>query len=598
MRTTLKRLLTYATVFSSAVFIQCSQPEKNTENAENSIQDQITLNAIGYDFTPTDTTWKSLSLREKIGQTMIVRSHYYTEHTQNGTISLDRFLVKYPIGGLFMADWHFSGSGPKNIPAIQKLHKAIEEYHKASKYPIIISEDFERGLSKYEGYTHMPAEMSIGAANSKEFAYNFGKTLALESKDLGLNWLLHPVADLNMNPLHSLVIERAISDDADRALPLLQQQIKGMHDNGVVSTIKHFPGDGATIRDQHLITSANNLSLGEWSNTFGKVFQGLINEGAPSIMVGHIRFPAYQKETLKGLKPPASLSKEIMVDLLKDKMKFGGVVMSDALNMGGAAGYYANELETAIKSFEAGADIILWPGLAYMDSVEARILRGEIPMSRLDDAVQRVWGVREKFGLLKKKESPFTPLTEPAKEEIAESTQKLADKAITLIKDANKDLPLTPKKDSSILLVNISYTDKSADFELTKTLLEEKGFKVTLRYLLSFYEFGWQIDTYFKQFDKIIVCFENKYFDPLGVSLFKNHEALSLWCVNMLPREKVIGISYSNPYYNNFYLETAPLLINAYSSDPFSQRAVVKTLTGEIPFEGTSPVKLDHDIMK
>ena len=103
-------------------------------------------------------------------------------------------------------------------------------------------------------------------------------------------------------------------------------------------------------------------------------------------MVGHIRFPAYQKEKRNGVLLPASLSEELMVGLLKKKMKFNGIIMSDALNMGGVAGYYDSEIETSLAAFKAGVDMVLWPTLKFMDSLEVRIKRGEIPMSRLDDA--------------------------------------------------------------------------------------------------------------------------------------------------------------------------------------------------------------------
>src|SRR5690606_23491504 len=126
------------------------------------------------------------------------------------------------------------------------------------------------------------------------------------------------------------------------------------------------------------------------------------NDGCPAIMVGHLQFPAYQTQTIDGVLPPATLSKEIIQDLLKTKMGFSGVVISDAMNMGGTAGFYENPLERSIECFIAGTDMILWPDLAYMDTVEARILRGEISMERLDDAVERIWAIREHFNLLEK----------------------------------------------------------------------------------------------------------------------------------------------------------------------------------------------------
>ncbi|MEJ2542847.1 MAG: glycoside hydrolase family 3 N-terminal domain-containing protein [Calditrichaceae bacterium] len=433
---------------------------------------------------------------------------------------------------------------------------------------MIFMEDFERGLGMQypESYTQMPVEMAVGAAGSEELAYQYGQSIAIEARDLGMNWLLHPVVDLNMNPLHSLVLERSISDDPDFALPLLKRQIDGLQSQNIITTIKHFPGDGATIKDQHLMTSQNPLNWDDWQRSYGKVFKELIAYNVPSIMVGHLTFPAYQKEKFKGDLLPASLSSELIIKLLKGEMNFKGVVISDALNMGGAAGYYPNELETSIASFAAGVDLMLWPDLAFMDTLEARILRNEIPMKRLDDAVQRIWAVKEKFGLLEKPQNLFDQLTEKNKQFINQTANKVADNAVTLIRGDKGYLPI-------------------------------RGFDVTLQYSLGYRDWNWRMDS-LAHFDKIIACFENKYFDPVGLPFLKGNEAESVWTFNMLPPQKTICISYSNPYYLNFYFQHIPVLINAYSSDRFIQKAVVKTLTGEIPFKGKSPVKLDHEILK
>ena len=276
-----------------------------------------------------------LSIREKIGQTMIVRAFHKSQVEEFG--SIENMMKTYPIGGLFIPWWDYLNTPPRN-QVISTIKKAVLDYENASKYPMIVTEDFERGVgSIYSEFTNMPSEMALGAANRTDLAYKFGNAIAKESNVLGINWLLHPLVDLNMNPLQDLVIERAISDDATRAYPLLKAQIQGMNAQGVVATIKHFPGDGATIKNQHLITSANNLSVPEWNATFGTLYQKMINNGAPCIMVGHIRFPAYQKEKRNGVLLPASLSEELMVGLLKKKMKFNGIIMSDALNMGGVA---------------------------------------------------------------------------------------------------------------------------------------------------------------------------------------------------------------------------------------------------------------------
>lgn len=581
------KLVGLTLVCSVLTMTQCSNPSE--QNGQKPAEKFV--------FEAKDTSWKSLSVREKIGQTMMVNATYFN-HLKMGDGDMKKFMEKYPIGSVFIPNWYYNENGGKDGDIYALIAKAIKDYNDAAKYPVLVSEDFERGMGEtYSKYTHMPAGMSLGAANDEELAYNFGKSIAMESKEMGYNWLLHPVCDLNMNPLQELVIERSVSDSAELAIPLLKKQMKGLHDQNVISTVKHFPGDGVTMRNQHLVTTANSLSEKEWRATFGKLFQSMIDAGAASIMVGHIQLPFYQKEKINGLLPPATLSKELMVDLLKGEMGFEGVVITDALNMGGCAGYYPTELEVSVQCFIAGADVVLWPDLTYMDTVEARINRGEIPMSRLDDAVKRVWAMRERFNFIQKSDTLFTEMTQADKDLVFETGSKLAEKAVTLLEDRNNDIPLTAEKCKKILLMPISYEDKGKTFEFTKKELEKRGFEVDMLVSPHFYQWGWRIDSLYT-YDKVFICFENRYFHPIGTPFFKDHEAFGVWTANMLDPNKRIAVSYSNPFLVNFYEEIASMKVNAYSCDSFSQRAVVKALCGEIPFTGKSPVKLNPEELK
>jgi beta-N-acetylhexosaminidase len=540
-------------------------------------------------------SWKSLSLREKIGQTMIINSLIYShEKFEGGT--LDTFFIKYPVGGFFMADWYFNLTSPRDS-IVYDIKNSILKYAAKSKIPLVFMEDYERGVGeRVPPYTKLPVEMALGAAHSEEFAYNYGRSIALESRDLGVNWLLNPVADLNLNPLHPLVNERAIGDDAGEAIPLLKRQLDGLKDGGVISTIKHFPGDGATIRDQHLITASNPLDWESWKASYGRVFQELVDHGAMSVMVGHLTFPAYQKELSNGEFLPAAMSCEIVQALLKDQMHFKGVAVSDAMNMGGAAGYYSNQLETAAACFKAGIDLVLWPALAYMDTLEARILRNEIPEERLDDAVQRIWMLKEHAGLFNGDHEALTVMSEENRRFVNRTAKQVAEHAVTLIK-GDSSLPIHPETAPNLLLVNISEKDKTDIFLPTKAMLEIRGFHVELMHGLSFFNWEWRAEQLDK-YDRIVVCLENRYLNPVGIPLLRGQEAESVWMINLLPKEKVIAVSYSNPYYVNFYFKHAPVLINAYSSDIFMQEAVVRALTGEIPFTGVSPVRLDHALLR
>ena len=218
-------------------------------------------------------------------------------------------------------------------------------------------------------------------------------------------------------------------------------------------------------------------------------------------------------------------------------------------------------------------------------------------MSRLDDAVERIWGVREQYKLLKKKKDIFYPISEKETVIIQENAQEIANSAVTLLTDATKT-PLKPSENKRIAIVNISHENRTNELRLTQKLLQEKGFEVdTILHNPNFLDWGEKLN-FFDKYDKVIVAFENRYFSPLGTSLLKDKEALGVWTMGMLPQNKIIAISYSNPYYVNFYFENAFIGINAYSLDRFSQKAVVNALTGSIPFKGTSPVKLEHKILQ
>ena len=292
-------------------------------------------------FVPKDSSWKKLTIRQKIGQTMIMLPDRPLELKLGGG-SLTAYFKKYPVGGYFMGWKLWTGIQPEN--KLEHIKKSCVEYQRNSELPLLFQEDYESGIN-IPGMTSFPNEMTLGAANSPTLAYAYGAAVSKECQSVGVKWVLHPVADLNMNPLNPIMNVRSIGDDPDQAIRLLSQQIRGLQDNGVAATIKHFPGDGVDSRDQHLLTSCNSLPFAVWKQKHGKVFQALIDSGVACIMPGHITLPSYQTEKINGFYPPATLSRELLTGLLKGEMGFKGVVVSDALTMGGFGGYFPTRLE-------------------------------------------------------------------------------------------------------------------------------------------------------------------------------------------------------------------------------------------------------------
>ena len=550
--------------------------------------------------TPSSTEgWRKLSLREKIGQTMIMLPDRELE-MKLGNGSLEGLFKRYPVTGFFMGWKLFTGIANKD--KVTHLRKSVMEYQKASAMPLIFQEDYEHGLIM-EGMTSLPREMALGAANSPKLAYNYGKGLALEARSVGVQWVLHPMADLNINPLNPIVNNRGISDDPDKAIKLLNEQIKGLQDNGVAATIKHFPGDGVDFRDQHLTTTVNSLTMEEWRKYHGKVFQSLIDSGVAAIMPGHITLPAYQKEKLNGFFPPATLSSELLTNLLKKEMGFKGVIISDAMTMGGFRGWYPNQLEGELESFAAGVDVLLWPSYAFMDSLELRIKRGEVPMSRLDDAVSRIWAMKNRFDTLDPKRKLLREI--PAKDNgFAQLTaDEISEAAVTLVRDRNNTIPLRPEKTKKILIVALTPNSRKggdggfSKLKHFKELLKQTGFEVTLKKNILYEVQGWS-ESDSEKYDKVIFVSILQNHRPMGPLMYYDDEAESAWAANAMPKDKLIVVSFGSPYVMNQYFERVNTCINAYSNDPEMHSAVVRILTGELKARGVSPVNLKNNAFK
>ena len=541
-----------------------------------------------------DTSWKAFTLRQKIGQTMLMLPDREKE-LELGKGSLKAYFEKYPVSGFFM-DWQLYDN-VKQEDRFDHIRKACKEYQGASNLPLIFQEDYESGVDIIR-IPSFPNEMSLGAANSPELAYAYEKAIAQECLSVGVKWVLHPVADLNLNPFNPIANVRSISDDPDKAIKLLSRQIKGLQQNGVAATIKHFPGDGVDFRDQHMLTSCNSLTLSAWKEKHGRVFKALIDSGVACIMAGHISLPAYQKEKMNGMFLPATLSKELLTGLLKKELGFQGVIVSDAMVMGGFRGWYNDELEGEIQSFCAGVDVMLWPSYAFMDSLEARISRGEIPIERLNDAVKRVWTLKERFGLLDKTNNLIREMSIVEKEEALKTAQEICKKAITLVRDRKTALPLNPTKDKNILVVGVTPVSRKGGDEHLKQLenfaqqLKDKGFKVDFRHNILYETQGWTDDSP-QKYDRIIIAVACTPHAPFGTLQLYDDEAQSVWAVNAMPKEKIIVVNFGSPYLTNEYFERVNTCINAYSNTPMMHSAVIAALMGEVKMTGQSPVDLD-----
>lgn len=512
-----------------------------------------------------------LSLRDKILQTVIIR------------VDKDHFISE-KVGGAFFFGEIITDADEMGLEAARET---LAQYIDNADIPLLLVSDFENGCgSMLKGLTPLPYLMSLGATNDEQAAYDYGKATALEAKLVGANWSFSPVVDLSINPRNPLVNVRSLTDDPELAGRLLPHVIRGMQDHGLAACAKHFPGDGLDYRDQHIVTTNNTLSVEEWKKLSGKVFEEVIKAGVYSIMAGHITFPAYQQEVFtNGMKLPATLSYELLTKLLKEEMGYEGVVVSDALNMGGFHGWYESRERDEIEAFKAGCDMMLWPTESYVDNMVKAIEKGYISEERLDDAVNRILKMKEKLGLFEGRQIAKR-LTEEEKQFVKDTQRKTAEKSITLIRDEGNFFPLSKEKYQKIVVVPVTHhLPALEEAKLLCRELEARGFDVTYK------EEGVK-DPDIDACDLLIYALFSRPYRPMGFLDFHSKEASKVAASLQYGKEKTVIVSFGSPYFGNQYFERALTYVNAYSMLAPSVKAFVKAAMGEISFGEYSPVKL------
>lgn len=485
-------------------------------------------------------------------------------------------------GGVFMGGEVIKTASDGAVQTLQKSRA----YQSAAKIPLLIPADIECGCgSAVSGLTELPSLMGLGAANDTELAYAYGLVTAKEARSVGINWAFAPVCDLNVNSRNPLVNIRSVSDRPEIALPILQAVVKGMQDGGIAACIKHFPGDGVDWRDQHHVTTCNSLSRGAYLKTHGKVFESLIRAGADSVMIGHITLPAFQTETVDGLYPPATLSRELMVDLLRKEMGFEGLVVSDALMMGGYLGWNRSNEESELMTFNNGCDMLLWPREGFVDRAVDAVRNGYISESRVDEAYNRVMELKEKLGLLHG--DLVVPMSQ-ADQALAHSTQAACyDRSVTLVCDKNHQLPFQNVKKIALVPVG-SYPGRPAIIKELIGAFAARGAAVRVYEHIA----NEHMQAMAQENDKIIFVMMARPHLPAGPLDFYEWDASAMWASLCEGREKTVAVGMGSPYFKNQYFERAYTFLNTYTPNVYAAQSLVKALYGEIKTTDFSPVTL------
>ncbi len=553
-----------------------------------------------------ESTLSSMTLEEKAGQVFCPMG--FTDDPN----ALQHMICDIGVGAMMYR------TGPAGY--IQNTHRTIQSF---AKIPLLLAANTEAGGSgiAMEG-TGFGCPMAVAATGDPENGYRMGYVSCAEGAALGLNWSFAPIVDIDKDFHNPITNTRTFGSDADKVIAFASRYMDAADENGVAVAIKHFPGDGVDERDQHILTSINSLSCQDWMDSYGKVYKTLIDKGAKTVMVGHIAQPAWVKKlnptaSRKEMLLPASLSKALLTGLLREELGFNGLISTDATPMVGFT--CAMPRSEAIPAvIAAGADMILFNKSLdedYRFLLEG-LKAGKVTEERLNEAVTRILATKASLLLPEKQaEGKLVPGPEALCDVGCEKhklwARDVANKAITLVRDEQNLLPLSPEKYRRVYLNVIQKSNDPEDALVLhwKALFEKEGFAVTVRDRRTTIvpadfgdpnlsrEKGMLLHEMYRSVAEMKESYD-LYVYICNMQNASNNTTLRLnwnvtfglgddapWLTSEIP---VMMISTAYPY----HLFDAPMMqtyINAYSCEETFCQAVMEKIMGRSEFKGISP---------
>jgi len=391
-----------------------------------------------------DATMRRMTLDEKVGQLLFTTFHGTFTSTESAEYKkLVHDVTELHVGG-FIVVTHITQLGIEKSQTYPTAALANQLQSKA-KLPLLIGADFERGAAmRLDEGTSFPTQMAVAAGSEPRDAYTMGKITAIEARQAGVQWIYAPVADVNNNPGNPIINTRSFGEDPKRVAEFVAQYVHGVEENGGLATAKHFPGHGDTAADSHIDLPVIRADRGRLDSLELVPFRSAIAAGAGSIMTGHLNVPALEPDP----NTPATLSSHILTNLLRDDLRFQGLVVTDAMDMGGITVRFAPG-EAAVRAVLAGADCLLMPPVpdAAFEALQQAVRSGRISRERIDASVRRILEAKARLGLNKNRLVDLTEINamfaEPSWQNEAQS---ISDRGITLLPDAKHSLPLDGTK--------------------------------------------------------------------------------------------------------------------------------------------------------
>lgn len=528
-----------------------------------------------------ERTLASLTLREKIGQMMLYGMHMKFMNAEDARWKeITRVIQQDGVGGIHI--WY--GETGASLTMLNELQRM-------SRIPIIVDADIEYGLNqRYKAGTDLPPLMAIAATGDPNLAYEAGRISAMEAGAVGIHWNFSPVTDINNNPANPIINTRSFGETAEIVNKFSVEYIRGLKDHGMLSTAKHFPGHGDTETDSHSsLASIPSDSARIWSVEI-EPFRHAIANGVDAVMVAHVTAPDYQPNA----DLPATLSPYWVTDVLKGELGFDGVVVTDAMGMGGITKNYSNDYGL-IHAINAGCNFIIQAQnvTKAIDVVEKAVREGIIDLSRIDESALKMLRMKEKIGLHEKRTIDLSY----AQKTLGLSKNKkiasqIAEQSLTLVKNENNVIPLDTGSSDAWVLIDM-YDSPNNHSESTMSRLIRQSGKKVIQFQIDESDSSDYLQSVMNQIvpDQMVIlnvfASPKAHKDRIGLP-----DAEADFVRNLTKKsENLIMVSFGNPYLIQDFPDV-PAYLCAYKGNSVLQSAAAKALLGKNAINGKLPITI------
>ena len=541
-------------IFGCVGYLQAQFSPKN-------ITKDLDKKAVKY----ADSLYAKLSMDERIGQLYIVA--LYTNKDQNHISGVRKLVEQERIGGIILMQ----------DDAEQEI-ALVNEFQKKSRVPMLFGMDAEWGLYQRIKTAHkFPWAMTLGAIQDNNLVYEMASKIAEDAKKMGIYWNFAPVVDVNTNPKNPIIGNRSFGSDVQNVIAKSLAYAQGLQDNGVLAAIKHFPGHGDTDVDSHLDLPVVKHSLERLNKIELAPFKALMDKKIGGAMIAHLYVPQLEK----GKNIPASISYDIVTNLLKNKFRYEGLVITDALNMNAVAKKYpAGELD--LRAFKAGNDVLLFSQDVPTGKklIKEAIQKGEISEKRLEESVKKILKTKYLLGL-----QNLRPLSSEGinnalnNDSHAKISEKLYANALTLLKDEKQLFPLREKE-----VYYLPLEEASHEAFLQELSKEIKVKKISFKEIQSIPENAVVIIGLHKD--------NSTAYKPYKIS-WESKRLIN----QMKSRNKVILNVFGSPYaLQDVDISGISSVLVSYENNPLSMKATAEAYLGKQKINGRLPVVVNEQI--